>query len=238
MPTIVRKISNYKDDKGNEIIYSGAAPIEEGIYILFTGSGNKVTIDTAARIKKLYLRFDSNNGTFNIGSNVGVAPFQGNIRVGEDSNVTVGNNVSTTNAVQISAVEGTKISIGNDVMIAGNVKVRGDDGHPIFDIETGQRVNPAQNITIGDHVWLGIDSTILGGAILGSGSVVGTKALVTKQFPNNVIVAGVPAKVIRENIAWERPHLSVVKPYYKPDSSTIPTTDWWLPTNHTEDPYI
>jgi hypothetical protein len=40
----------------------------------------------------------------------------------------------------------------------------------------------------------------------------------------------VPARVIRTDIAWERPHLSLAKPYYKPDASTITKSPYWALT--------
>lgn len=230
----LRNLESYSDNQGNKIIYDGS-PLEGNFSVLFRGKNNTLTIDSASRIRTLNLRFDSNNGECKIGKNVGVAPLQAIIRIGEDSKVIIGDNVSTTKAVQISAVEGTTVKLGDDMMIAGNVKVRGDDGHPIFDVGTGKRVNPARDITFGNHIWLGIDSTILGGTVIGEGSVVGTKALVKGKFPNNCIIAGVPAKVIRKDIAWERPHLSVVPPYYKPDSSTVKKTAYWNKTEELDD---
>lgn len=227
---LVRKISQYKDDRGNVILHAGE-PIAEGISILFRGSNNRLIVAEDARIRRLNLRFDCSRGTCVIGrGSRGVAPLQAFVRVGQDSRISIGDNVSTTNPVQLSAVEGTSIKVSDDVMIAGNVKIRGDDGHPIFDVHTGLRVNPAASIYIGDHVWLGIDSTVLGGSRIGEGSVVGTKALVKGEFPNNCIVAGVPARVIRRDIAWERPHLSLVEPYYKPDASSITKSKYWHTT--------
>lgn len=223
----VHMLSSYEDQYGNKIIFDGE-PITDNISVLFRGTGNTLIIDKNARIRRLSIRFDQNNGTCQLGGNSGkVAPFQGIIRVGQDANVLLGNDVSTTNTVQISAVEGSKIQLGNDVMIAGDVKIRGDDGHPIFDVRTGKRLNPAQDIIIGDHVWLGIESFILGGANLGNGSVVGARGLVTKSFPNNCIVAGVPAKIVRRNIAWERPHLSLTDPPYKHSGDDVQKTDFW-----------
>ncbi|MGO2311171.1 MAG: acyltransferase [Brachybacterium tyrofermentans] len=230
MAITVNQISAYEDSHGNRIIFEGPQPLTSRITILFRGSNNVLTVDATARIYSLYLRFDSHNGSCCIGGNSGVAPLKADIRVGQDSTVDLGDDVSTTANVDISAVEGTTVSIGDDVMIATGVRIRTDDGHPIFDVADGSRVNTAQSIIVGNHVWLAIDSFLLGGASLGDGSVAGARALVTKQFPNNCIVAGVPAKMIRRDIAWERPHLSVTPPYYKPDASTVSKSAYWTQT--------
>ena len=62
--------------------------------------------------------------------------------------------------------------------------------------------------------------------------MIGYGSIVTRNVPNNCIAAGVPATVIRRDIAWERPHLSMTKPYYKPDASTVSRSPYW---NLTED---
>jgi hypothetical protein len=106
-------------------------------------------------------------------------------------------------------------------MIAADVQLRCDDGHPIFDVRTGKRVNVSRSISVGDHVWLGLRSVVLGGVEIGSGSVVGVGSIVTRDVPNNVVAAGSPAKPVRRDIAWERPHLTMTRPFQKPDSSTV-----------------
>ena len=53
------------------------------------------------------------------------------------------------------------------------------------------------DITIGNDVWVGMDVTILGGVIIGNGSVIAAGSVVTKSIPENVLAAGVPAKVIK-----------------------------------------
>ena len=107
---------------------------------------------------------------------------------------------------------GDEITIGDDVMFASDVQVRCDDGHPIFDVPTGLRVNVSRSITIGAHVWLGLRSAVLGGVSIGAGTVVGLGSIVTKDLPNNVIAVGTPAKIVRRDIAWERPHLTLPRP--------------------------
>jgi maltose O-acetyltransferase len=54
-----------------------------------------------------------------------------------------------------------------------------------------------QTITVGDGTWIGARVTILGGTDLGTGTVVAAGAVVTGSFPPNVLIGGVPAKVIR-----------------------------------------
>ncbi|WP_417372731.1 acyltransferase [Glutamicibacter protophormiae] len=216
-------LSRYADNDGNTIEYSKT--IDKNISIDFKGKNNRVMVADGARISKLIVTFDCDNGTLVIGSNTKVGGFMMSIRVGQDSTVIIGDNVSTTNTCVVSAVEGSKVTFGNDVMIATNNQFRADDGHPIFDVHTGKRVNPAGDISIGNHVWFAVNASALGGSKVGDGSVIGFGSLVTGEIPNNCIAAGSPARVIRKDIAWERPHLSLVKPYYKPDSSTVETSD-------------
>jgi acetyltransferase-like isoleucine patch superfamily enzyme len=175
----------------------------------------------------LRIDFDCDNGTVRLEPSKGVPAFSAAIRVGQDSSVVVGRNVSTTSTVAMSATEGTTISIGDDVMFASENQVRADDGHPIFDVRTGKRVNVSRSITIGNHVWLGRFATVLGGAHIGDGTVIGYGAIVTRNIPNNCIAVGVPARVVRKDVAWERPHLSLLKPYYKPDAGSVKKSRYW-----------
>lgn len=227
---IVTRLEPYNDAAGNEIRYAG--PAVEGVRIKIRGSRNRLVVSRRARLGTLRIDFDNDDGLVRIGASRGVPAFSAAIRVGQDSEVIVGANVSTTSIVAMSAVEGAAIHLGDDVMIASDNELRADDGHPIFDVRTGRRVNVSRSIVVGDHVWLARRAVCLGGAFVGSGSVVGYGAIVTGQFPNNVVLAGVPAKVVRRDIAWERPHLSLQAPFYKPDASTIdPTEGAWSLTD-------
>jgi len=223
---MVSRLERYKDDAGNEIVYDG--PLIETARIKFTGANNRLVIADTARIGDLIVDFDCDNGECAIGASKGVPAFSGAIRVGQDSQVEIGANVSATSTVAMSATEGSSIHIGDDVMFASENQVRADDGHPIFDVTSGRRVNVSRSIHIGNHVWLGRGSVVLGGSHVGDGSVLGFNTVLKGKVPNNCVAVGSPAKVVRRNIAWERPHLSLVKPYYKPDASTITkTTAYW-----------
>ena len=59
------------------------------------------------------------------------------------------------------------------------------------------------NIKIGNHVWLGYDSKILKNTIIEDNCIVGMNSIVTHNVKANTLVAGIPAKIIRENITWK-----------------------------------
>ncbi|NYT79748.1 acyltransferase [Alcaligenaceae bacterium] len=227
---IIRTLSSYSDSKGNTIIFDGPA-VE--VMVNFKGRNNALKVDSAARINLLEAAFDSDNGYVEIGScNIMKKGLLAHIRIGLDSSVRIGNNVTCTSRCMISAVERSHITIGDECMISSSNEIKTDDSHPIFDVTTGKRLNMPRDIVIGNHVWLARRAVVLGGSSIGDGSVIGYSAVAKGSIPNNCIAVGVPARVIKRNIAWERPHLSLVKPHYKPDASFVKKSAYW---NLTED---
>jgi len=93
-----------------------------------------------------------------------------------------------------------RIKIGHDVAIAEQVVIRDSDNHQLIGSVTHK---PDAAIEIGNHVWIGIRATILKGVHIGDGAVVAANSVVTKDVPPNTLVAGIPARVIRENISWK-----------------------------------
>jgi acetyltransferase-like isoleucine patch superfamily enzyme len=91
------------------------------------------------------------------------------------------------------------IKIGHGVAIADNVVIRDSDNHSILS-HSHLKTKP---IVIGDHIWIGTNAIILKGVTIGDGAIIAAGAVVTKDVPAKALVAGVPAKVIRENIHWK-----------------------------------
>lgn len=231
----VTTLADYSDDDGNVI--ESPTVFDKKITITLRGKNNRIIVDPKAKIKELIAVFDCDNGLLTIGPNAKHG-FSMSIRVGQDSKVIIGADVTTTTRCIVSAVEGSTVEFGHDVMIASQNQFRGDDGHPIFDVHTGKRVNPAKDIRIGNHVWMGAQSVAIGGANVGDGSVIGFGSLVTGTIPNNCIAVGTPARMVRKDIAWERPHLSFVAPRYKPDSSTVDVSEQYWATTDVPEPGI
>lgn len=90
------------------------------------------------------------------------------------------------------------ITIGHGVAISSGVTIRDSDNHAI-----NGNAKVTAPIVIGDHVWIGLNATILKGVRIGNGAVVAAGAVVTADVPENTLVGGVPAKVLKENITWE-----------------------------------
>jgi acetyltransferase-like isoleucine patch superfamily enzyme len=111
---------------------------------------------------------------------------------------------TTSMSVLISMHEAGTITLGEDCMLSAQINMDVSDMHSILDLETGQRLNPARDITIGDHVWIGHGVYVSRGTTIGSGSVIGAKSLARGEIPANVVAAGVPARVIRTGIRWVR----------------------------------
>ncbi len=100
--------------------------------------------------------------------------------------------------------EKTNISIGKDCLFASNIRLMTSDNHLLYDQETGERLNIAGDIIIGDHCWICFDCVLLNHSKVPSGSVVAARSLVNRDFNNqNVLLAGTPAKIIRRNIGWK-----------------------------------
>lgn len=93
------------------------------------------------------------------------------------------------------------ITIGNNATIAHNVVIIDSDYHTIK-YEDGKENIKSAPIFIGDNVWIGRESIILKGVNIGDGAVIAAHSVVTKDVPAKTIVAGNPAKVIKENIDW------------------------------------
>ncbi len=100
------------------------------------------------------------------------------------------------NGVQIVCQK--HITIGKEVVIARDVVIRDSDAHAI-NRPNYEMVKP---VVIGDHVWIAARAMVMKGVTIGAGSVIAAGAVVTKDVPPHTLVAGIPARVIRQDIVW------------------------------------
>jgi hypothetical protein len=111
-------------------------------------------------------------------------------------------------AVGISMeIEGERRSfvIGDDALISNGVWIRNYDMHSLHDLGTGTQISrPPCDTVIERHVWLGQDALLMSCERIGMGTIVGARALLKGHAPPRVVVAGTPARVIREGVSWGR----------------------------------
>ncbi|MBL4827623.1 MAG: acyltransferase, partial [Spongiibacteraceae bacterium] len=107
--------------------------------------------------------------------------------------ITIGDYVLLSPGCRISASD--EIIIGNSVMVANGVYITDSDWHGIYDRTA--RTTAVTPVHIGDNVWLGDRSTVLKGVTIGENTIVAAGAVVSKNMPANVVLAGNPAKVVK-----------------------------------------
>lgn len=124
----------------------------------------------------------------NIGEGSRVMP---QVNVVRGNSVKIGKNVAIMNNVLFMAAGG--ITIEDDVMVAANAQLISNN-HDLHD----HAVITCKPVHLKRNCWIGAGATILPGVTVGENSVVAAAAVVTKDVPDNTVVAGVPAKVIKK----------------------------------------
>lgn len=115
--------------------------------------------------------------------------------------ILIGNDCNFGEFCHISAIN--KITIGNG-LLTGRFVYIGDNAHGGLS-EEESTIPPVKRclkskgeIRIGNNVWVGDKATILGGVLIGDNVIIAANSVVTKNVPSNCIVAGAPAKIIKE----------------------------------------
>ncbi|MEB2783922.1 sugar O-acetyltransferase [Algoriphagus persicinus] len=110
------------------------------------------------------------------------------------SNIEVGDDVFFNfNCVVLDVC---KVTLGNRVMVAPNVQFYAAT-HPLDHQTRGEMWEYGKPITIGDDVWIGGSAVICPGVSIGERTVIAAGAVVTKDFPSDVVIGGNPAQVIK-----------------------------------------
>lgn len=92
---------------------------------------------------------------------------------------------------------GDYVMMGPDVVIMAVTHDVSDNTKPMIDPTNPSIENP---VIIGDNVWIGTRVIIMPGVKIGSNTIIGAGSVVTKSFPENSVIAGVPAKLIKKRI--------------------------------------
>lgn len=111
----------------------------------------------------------------------------------------IGNPVSTFGS------EPWAVNIGDHVEITNGVQIITHDGAlwVLREKERFKKTDIIKPVRIGDNVFIGVNSVILGGVSIGSNVIIGAGSVVNRDIPDNVVAAGIPAKVIEDIAKYE-----------------------------------
>ena len=152
----------------------------KGVPIIFNKGGAKLKIGENVTIKSSFL--SNLVGLYSRTIIVTRAP---------GAAIEIGDNVGISGATIYAR---KKITIGENTCIGGNCKILDNDFHPI-EAEARNKLLRDEN---GKNCFIGCNSIILKGTVLGDGCVVGAGAVVAGKFEDNCVIAGNPARVIKK----------------------------------------
>lgn len=234
MSWLIKKISKfihtnckkfYVDDNGNMFVLFKSNgkriynPKIKGLKVEFCGRDSTVEIHEPCKFKNCKLKMKSNcivriADTIYLINNLKTESI-----MQDNTTVEIGQNFLCCGLTLILADEpNLTIKIGKDCMFARDCVIFPSDAHSIFN-KNGVVINSGENITIGNHVWLGLNVSVLKGSVIPDNCIVGYKSVYTKGSSKDykitdenlgAVFTGVPAKVIKTGIKWSK-----ANPYYR-----------------------
>ena len=185
----IKKVILNIDGENNIVEISNNIEIQDLIKIRIYGNNNIIKIDENCEINFLNISLGMKHSNFGKVCN---------------SVFSIGKKTSIGEVEYNTFNSNTKCKIGNNCMFAFGILIYNTDAHPIFDIETKQIINKVREIIISDNCWIGARTTILKNTQIAKNNIVGWGSIVSgKHLSPNTIIAGNPAKKVREGITWE-----------------------------------
>lgn len=177
----------------------------KNLQIIFNGDNNVVTIHSSTIFRiPISLTLESQNNIYfgkRCGLTIDITSPLKNV------DFHIGNNVySNGTSFQLHDESGLKVHIGDNTMFSFDTIIRPSDGHTIYEKDSRKILNYPKAICIGKHCWIGMRAMILKGANIPSDSIIAAGAIVTEnssQKDTGGIFAGIPAKLIKENVNWD-----------------------------------
>ncbi len=190
-------------DAGSGNIVENRGALMRNVKISISGNDNSIIIGEDVRLSNVDFLVQGDGHTCIVGER---CIFSGGSFWFEDVGgvISIGSD-TTSGGADFASIEGAHITVGRDCMFSSGIDVRVGDSHSIIDCQTNKRINPSEDVVIEDHVRVGANATILKGVTIADGSIIGNRALDTKScMEQNCVIAGVPAKIVKRNVTWDR----------------------------------
>lgn len=184
--------------KGNFVSRNG---FMKNCKIIIRGNNNRIEIGNLCWLNNVRIFVHGSNNTVTIGEKVSIR--DGDLWL-EDcgGEISVGDRTVIAGRTHLACTEGRSLAIGSECLFSTGVVVRTGDSHSILNVQ-GERVNRSADVCLKDRVWIGHNVTVLKGVTVEPDSIIATGSIVTKSpRQSNVVIAGAPAKVVKENVRW------------------------------------
>ena len=167
-----------------------------------SGRNNYIYIGDSTSLERSRITIKGNNNKIIIGEN---SFCNGLVLIveGNDNCILIGRDAFILDDTRIYVVDGSTFKLGNGCMLSDRIEIRTTDNHSILDRTTSRRLNYEEDVIIQDNVWIGTGATILKGAEIAEGCIVGASSVITRKHTVPFsIIAGNPAKNIKSNVIW------------------------------------
>ena len=189
-PSDLAKIKIRIKGRNNVVRIGKLGAISGRIDIRIYGDNNEVTLGTGLEVSQfLHIAIGADCTNFGAVSNV---------------KIRIGNGTSFESTKLQSYNSNSGITIGDRCMFSFGVQVYNTDAHAILDAQTRTVVNKVRILTIGNHVWVGANVTIMKNVTIPDDCVIGWGSVVSGKFTEpNCILAGNPSRIVKRGITWE-----------------------------------
>lgn len=172
--------------------------------VIINGHDNRVRVAAGCKLQNLRIDIRGDHCEIDIGE---LCVLAGEFICRDHRTRLLVGSKTTMMGSKITMHESGLIRIGEDCMFAGDIRMDTSDMHSIIDVASGERINPPGDIDIGPHVWLGYGTYVLKGVRIGADCIVGACAVVADDLPPNSLAVGMPARVVRSGVSWDRRRL-------------------------------
>jgi acetyltransferase-like isoleucine patch superfamily enzyme len=185
---------------GNSIEIENSAYLNSTVFDII-GRNNSIQIENGVCLNNAAFSIRGNDNKIIIGEGAGCHLGCIITQYGHNTYCEIGTHTTIEQANFCVLENNSKIVVGKNCMISLGINIRTGDNHLMIDQTSGERINYAKDVIIKDHVWLGLNCTILKGTAIEKDSIVGYGSVVTKAFEeSNVVIAGNPAKIVKRNV--------------------------------------
>lgn len=197
--------NRFKIKSGNKLEIPVSAQRQmKKITVKLGGRNNCLIVGEDVQLTHCEIRLDGQDNLIEIGPRVRFSSGKIYLRNTSGQHIRIGED-TTVEGAYLLVDEASSIDIGRDCMLSTDILIRTGDKHSILDMHSGQRLNPSCDVRIGDRVWIGRDVQVLKGTVLHPESVVGACSVVSRAFDEgNCVIAGVPARIVKQGICWDR----------------------------------